>query len=494
MRWSPRRKRSKTRTPLDDDALREATGAIVATGIGGILTFWISSEKAKRDGTWSKVTPFFIPMLMANAASAHISMAFGLRGPVFAVSSALRERQRRARGGVSTMIASGDAPVWLPGGSEATISPLAVGGFCSMKAMSTRNDDPQRASRPFDKDRDGFVLGEGAGVLVLEEYEHAKARGARIYCEMLGYGQSADAYHIVAPDPESTGVELALRARDRTLGCAPQDVDYINAHGTSTPQGDAAESAGDRDAFFGADDASARRELHQVDARPRARRSRRNRRRRDGAGRARRRDAADDQLRTSRSGVYARLRAQRRAQSADRRRAVQFVWFRRTQQRFRLRQSAVGAVAGEQRRRRMRALLKKAHVAPADLDLFDQAFVHESAAREQRRFSNERLEFLGDSVLGFVAASWLYVQHPNVDEGWLTRRKAAIVNDRALATTALRLGFPELLQMGEGMARAGGAHNETMLADAFEAFAGALFLQLRRNRRRAAFWSSSISN
>jgi ribonuclease-3 len=141
-------------------------------------------------------------------------------------------------------------------------------------------------------------------------------------------------------------------------------------------------------------------------------------------------------------------------------------------------------VAGEQRRRRLRALLKKAHVAPVDLGLFEQAFVHESAAREQRRGSNERLEFLGDSVLGFVTASWLYVEHPDVDEGWLTRRKAAIVNDRALGATALRLGFPELLEMGEGMARAGGAHNETMLADAFEAFAGALFLQYGEAKTR----------
>lgn len=141
-------------------------------------------------------------------------------------------------------------------------------------------------------------------------------------------------------------------------------------------------------------------------------------------------------------------------------------------------------MAGEQRRRRLRALLKTAHVAPVDLDLFEQAFVHESAAREQKRPSNERLEFLGDSVLGFVASTWLYQQHPNADEGWLTRRKAAIVNDRALAQTALRLGFPELLQMGEGMARSGGAHNETMLADAFEAFAGALYLQYGEPRTR----------
>ncbi|HKU68044.1 MAG TPA: ribonuclease III [Candidatus Baltobacteraceae bacterium] len=141
-------------------------------------------------------------------------------------------------------------------------------------------------------------------------------------------------------------------------------------------------------------------------------------------------------------------------------------------------------MAGEARRRRLRALLKTAHAAPTDLDVFEQAFVHESAARERKQISNERLEFLGDSVLGFVAATWLYEQHPDKDEGWLTRRKAALVNDRVLAQTALRLGFPEIMQVGEGMSRAGGAHNETILADAFEAFVGALFLRYGENKTR----------
>jgi 3-oxoacyl-[acyl-carrier-protein] synthase II len=226
---------------LSEPGLLESSGAVIATGIGGILTFWQSSEKANRDGTWSKVTPFFIPMLMANAASAQISMAYGLRGPLFAVSSACASGND-AIVTAYNYIALGDAPVMITGGSEATISPLAVGGFCSMKAMSTRNDDPQRASRPFDKERDGFVLGEGAGILVLEEYAHAKARGARIYCEVYGYGQSADAYNLVAPDPDSKGVELALQRAIDNSGVRPQDVDYINAHGTSTPQGDVAES------------------------------------------------------------------------------------------------------------------------------------------------------------------------------------------------------------------------------------------------------------
>ena len=226
---------------LSDKELLERSGAIIATGIGGILTFWQSAEKAKKDGTWAKISPFFIPMLMANAAAAHISMQFGLRGPLFAVSSACASGND-AIVTAYNYIAMGDAPMMVTGGSEATVAPMAVGGFSTMKALSTRNDEPQRASRPFDKQRDGFVLGEGAGILVLEEYEHAKARGAHIYCEVLGYGQSADAYNLVAPDPESTGVEIALNRALQHANVAVEGVQYINAHGTSTPFGDAAES------------------------------------------------------------------------------------------------------------------------------------------------------------------------------------------------------------------------------------------------------------
>jgi 3-oxoacyl-[acyl-carrier-protein] synthase II len=232
----------------DDEEFRQRIGAVVGTGIGGIITFWLNSEKANENGTWSKVTPFFIPMLMSNAAPAHISMSYGLKGPVFATGSACASAND-AICVAYNYIAYGDADAMITGGSEATVSPLAVGGFCSMKAMSTRNDDPARASRPFDKERDGFVLAEGAGILVLEEYEHAKARGAKIYCEILGYGQSADAYDLVAPDPEGNGVRLAFDRAFKSSGIKPEDVDYINAHGTSTPIGDPAESRAIENAF-----------------------------------------------------------------------------------------------------------------------------------------------------------------------------------------------------------------------------------------------------
>jgi 3-oxoacyl-[acyl-carrier-protein] synthase II len=231
-----------------DEAFKEQVGAVLGTGIGGIITFWLNSEKANDNGTWSKVTPFFIPMLMANAEAAHISMMHGFKGPVFSAASACAS----ANDAIVTAynyIAYGDALAMITGGSEATVSPLAVGGFASMRAMSTRNDDPTRASRPFDRERDGFVLGEGAGVLILEEYENAKARGAKIYCEVLGYGQSADAYDLVAVDPDGTGVMLALQRAFAKAGIQPADVDYINAHGTSTPIGDPAESKAIEKAF-----------------------------------------------------------------------------------------------------------------------------------------------------------------------------------------------------------------------------------------------------
>jgi 3-oxoacyl-[acyl-carrier-protein] synthase II len=232
----------------EDKAYRERVGAVIGTGIGGIMTFWLNSVKAAENGTWAKVTPFFIPMLMANAATAHISMEYGFKGPFFAAASACAS----ANDAIATaynLIAYGDADAMITGGTEATISPLAVGGFSSMKAMSTRNDDPTRASRPFDSQRDGFVLAEGCGLLLLEELETARARGAHIYAEVYGYGQSADAYDLVAVDPDGNGVMLAFERAFKSAGIVPTDVDYINAHGTSTPIGDPAESKAIEKAF-----------------------------------------------------------------------------------------------------------------------------------------------------------------------------------------------------------------------------------------------------
>ncbi len=225
----------------DDPEVRDRTGAIVATGIGGIITVENTTFEVGPKQSWDRISPFFVPMLMGNAASAQISMNFGLRGPVFAVGSACASANDAFTVAYDKIVL-GDAVAVVTGGSEATVIPTAMGGFCSMKAMTTRNDDPTHASRPFDKERDGFVLGEGAGVVILEEREFALARGARIYAELLGYGQSADAFHIAQPDPESRGVILAMQRALAHSGVEAQEVGYVNAHGTSTPLGDAAES------------------------------------------------------------------------------------------------------------------------------------------------------------------------------------------------------------------------------------------------------------
>jgi 3-oxoacyl-[acyl-carrier-protein] synthase II len=225
----------------EDPDVRARTGTIIASGIGGIITVEETTLEVGPAGKWDRISPFFVPMLMANAASAHVSMTYGFRGPVFAVASACASGND-ALATAFDKIVLGEALAVVTGGSEATVIPTAMGGFCSMKAMSTRNDDPGRASRPFDKERDGFVLGEGAGVLVLEDRDFAIKRGAKIYAEVLGYGQSADAFHIAQPDPESKGVVLAMERAILRSGIAREDVGYINAHGTSTPLGDAAES------------------------------------------------------------------------------------------------------------------------------------------------------------------------------------------------------------------------------------------------------------
>jgi 3-oxoacyl-[acyl-carrier-protein] synthase II len=225
----------------EDKALRDRTGAVVASGIGGIITVEETVAKVSPGMEWDRISPFFVPMLMSNAAPAHISMAYKLRGPVYSVASACAS-SNDALAIAYRAIAYGQADAMVTGGSEATIIPTAMGGFCSMKAFSTRNDEPERASRPFDRDRDGFVLAEGAAILVFEERDAAIARGARIYGEFLGAGQSADAYNLVAVDPTGSGVTLAMERALDDAGLAKEQIGYINAHGTSTPIGDPAES------------------------------------------------------------------------------------------------------------------------------------------------------------------------------------------------------------------------------------------------------------
>ncbi len=219
----------------------DRVGVIFASGIGGITTFQDDvMEFARGDGT-PRFNPFFIPKMILDIAAGQISMRFGFRGPNFAVVSACASSTNAIIDAFDT-IRLGKADIILTGGSEAVISESGVGGFNAMKALSERNDDPKTASRPFDKDRDGFVMGEAAGVLVVEELEHALARGAKIYCEIAGGGATADAYHITAPHPDGLGAKNVMRKALDEAQMEPEDIDYINVHGTSTPLGDIAET------------------------------------------------------------------------------------------------------------------------------------------------------------------------------------------------------------------------------------------------------------
>ena len=219
---------------------RDEVGAFIGSGIGGLETVADQHTILMNKGP-GRLSPFMIPMLILNMASGFFSMFYKLRGPNLATCSACAT-STHAIGEAWRTIKMGDAQVMFAGGSEATIVPIGIGGFCAMKAMSTRNDDPKRSSRPFDKDRDGFVMGEGASVIVLEELEHARARGARIYAELCGYGNTADANHMTAPAPFGEGAARCMKMALRNAGLAPTDISYINAHGTSTPQGDIAET------------------------------------------------------------------------------------------------------------------------------------------------------------------------------------------------------------------------------------------------------------
>jgi len=215
-------------------------GVILGSGIGGLQTT-IEQHKILLERGPGRLSPFMIPMLISNMASGLFSMYNNLRGPNFATCSAC-STANHAIGEAWRAIKMGDASVMFAGGAEAAVVSVGIGGFCAMRAMSTRNDDPKHASRPFDKDRDGFVMGEGAGVVVLEELEHAKKRGAQIYCEIAGYGNTADAYHITSPPPGGEGAARCMKMALRTGGLNAGDISYVNAHGTSTPQGDVCET------------------------------------------------------------------------------------------------------------------------------------------------------------------------------------------------------------------------------------------------------------
>ncbi len=230
----------------------ERIGVAIGSGIGGLGVIE-TNHKAYLEKGPRKISPFFVPASIVNMIAGHVSINYGLRGPNIAISTACTTGLHNI-GHAARMIAYNDADVMIAGGAEKASTELGMGGFASAKALSTRNDDPTAASRPWDRDRDGFVLGDGAGIMVLEEYEHAKARGARIYCELVGFGMSGDAYHMTSPSEDGSGGALAMKAAIRDAGILPEAIGYINAHGTSTPAGDLAETKGIRMAFGAAAD------------------------------------------------------------------------------------------------------------------------------------------------------------------------------------------------------------------------------------------------
>jgi len=223
-----------------DESNADRVGVLVGAGLGGLSTIERYHSVLLEHGP-KRISPFFIPMLIVNLAPGQISIYFGARGPNSSVVTACATGNHSI-GEACRIIQRGDADVMIAGGAESTITPLAIGGFCSMRALSTRNDEPQRASRPFDKDRDGFVIAEGAGLLILEELEHATRRGARIYAEIIGFGCNADAYHISAPSPNGMGAAKCMEIALKDAGINYDEVDYVNAHGTSTPLNDLSET------------------------------------------------------------------------------------------------------------------------------------------------------------------------------------------------------------------------------------------------------------
>ncbi len=231
---------------MDDASLtiapeaRARVGVFIASGIGGFTTIE-REHKALLEGGPRKISPFFIPSAIINLAAGQVSIRFGAQGPNSATCTAC-SASAHAIGDAFEVIRRGDADVMIAGGSEAAITPMGIGGFGALRALSTRNDEPERASRPFDKDRDGFIVGEGAGVIILEELEGARQRGARVYAELVGYGMSADAYHITAPSEDGDGAYRVMRAALKSAGIEPSSVAYINAHGTSTEHGDKIET------------------------------------------------------------------------------------------------------------------------------------------------------------------------------------------------------------------------------------------------------------
>ncbi len=313
-----------------DDSNHDRVGVHIGSGIGGFDVIEREHSNLLTGGP-RKVSPFFIPGSIINLAAGHVSIKYGARGPNEATATACTS-SAHSIGDAFRIIQRGDADAMIAGGTEASITPLGVAGFASMKALSTRNDDPTHACRPWDKDRDGFVVGEGSGMLILEELEFAKARGAKILGEVVGYGMSADAFHMTGMAPEGEGCLRAMNAALKVAGISPDQIDYVNAHATSTPLGDALESKAIENVFGQrALDHDTPRQLHQVHDRPSPRRSRRPRSRHHRHGHAQPDRPAHHEYRRARPPVPPQLRPQRAKEGQNRLRPLQLLRLRRHQ-------------------------------------------------------------------------------------------------------------------------------------------------------------------
>ena len=308
--------------------IAEEVGVYIGSGIGGFEVIEREHQTLLEHGP-RRISPFFIPATIINLASGYVSIKSGAKGPNSATATACTT-SAHSIGDSFRMIQRGEAIAMICGGTEAAVTPMGIGGFAAMRALSTRNDEPLRASRPWDKNRDGFVVGEGAGILVIEELEFAKARGAKILAEVVGYGMSADAFHVTSPPPDGDGAFRVMRNALKDAKLVPEQIDYINAHGTSTDVGDRAETDGDQTRVRRAR-LQGGGEFHQVDDRAPARRRGRTRGRHHGARHSRSGGAADGQLRVSGSGLRPGLRSQPRAADEDRSCAVEQFRFRRDQ-------------------------------------------------------------------------------------------------------------------------------------------------------------------
>ena len=450
---------------VEDSALdletvdKEQVGVIWSSGIGGIKSFFDECLGwAAGDGT-PRFSPFFIPRMISDIAAGFISMKYGFMGPNYCTVSACASSNHGMIAAFDA-IRYGKADVMVAGGSEAAVNEPSVGGFNSMQALSTRNDDPQHASRPFDKDRDGFVIGEGAGALIFEEYEHAKARGAKIYCEIIGGGASADAYHFTAPHPEGKGAMKSMRDAIKDAGIKPEDIDYVNVHGTSTPAGDIPELKAVAgvlgDHVYNVNISSTKSMTgHLLGA----------------AGAA---EALACIFAITHGVVPPTINCENLDPEID---PNLNLTLNKAQKRdVKCALSNTFGFGGHNSSIIFRKVVDDMFgFIPNNIELYKLALIHKSASlvlEDGRPINNERLEFLGDAVIEAVTSDYLFIEYPDRDEGFLTQLRSKIVSRQSLNELAVKIGLDRHVISNASTS----ITQKHIYGDAFEAMIGAVYL------------------